>query len=176
VRDFNGLKAHYWGQPEPGPTGEPMKPDPTKIQYMPVYFNRNSVITFEKDQPVFLPEDNGGTTWVYKNYTKTVDPTLTYEDLPKLDKRLKSLPAGYKFRTKTLDRDLIIKAVDGKVRIMWDERGGSWDALDPAWPITSCRRDFPYIKKKIPQKPACTAPLPWVAWHAFIISSCPVRS
>ena len=154
MRDFNGLKAHYWGQPEPGPTGEPMKPDPTKIQYMPVYFNRNSVITFEKDQPVFLPEDNGGTTWVYKNYTKTVDPTLTYEDLPKLDKRLKSLPAGNKFRTKTLDRDLIIKAVDGKVRIMWDERGGSWDALDPAWPITSHRRDFPYFKKKIfPKNP-----------------------
>ena len=40
VRDFNGLKAHYWGQLEPGPTGEPLKLDPTKVRYMPVYFNR----------------------------------------------------------------------------------------------------------------------------------------
>ena len=28
VRDFNGLKAHYWGQVGPGPDGEPLKLDP----------------------------------------------------------------------------------------------------------------------------------------------------
>jgi hypothetical protein len=131
VRDFNGLKAHYWGQLEPGPDGEPMKLDPRKLQYMPVYFERNSVITFEQGKPVFLLEDNEGTTWVYKNYTTTMDPTLTYADLPNLHKRLKNLPAGFTFQTKTLDKDLTIKAVDGKARIMWDELGGSWDALDP---------------------------------------------
>ena len=131
VRDFNGLKAHYWGQVGPGPDGEPLKLDPRKLQYKPLYFERNSVITFEKGKPVFLLEDNAGTTWVYKNYTTAMDPSLTYEDLPNLDKRLKDLPAGFKFRTKTLDKDLVIKAVDGKARIMWDELGGSWDALDP---------------------------------------------
>ena len=131
VRDFNGLKAHYWGQLEPGPGGEPLKLDPTKVKYMPVYFNRNSVITFEKDKPVFLLEDNKGITWVYKNYTTAMDLTLTYKDLPNLDKRLRQLPAGFTFRTRTLDKDLLIKAVDGKARIMWDELGGSWDALDP---------------------------------------------
>jgi hypothetical protein len=55
----------------------------------------------------------------------------TYEDLSKLDKRLKNLPSGFNFRTNILDRDLVIKAVDGKARIMWDERGGSWYAWDP---------------------------------------------
>ena len=60
-----------------------------------------------------------------------MDPTLTYADLPMLDKRLKNLPEGFKFRTKTLDQDLVLKAVNGKARIMWDELGGSWDALDP---------------------------------------------
>jgi hypothetical protein len=98
---------------------------------MPVYFNRNSVITFEKDKPVFLLEDNKGITWVYKNYTTAMDLTLTYKDLPNLDKRRRQLPVGFTFRTRTLDKDLIIKAVDGKARIMWDELGGSWDALDP---------------------------------------------
>jgi hypothetical protein len=131
VRDFNGLKAHYWGQIEPGPDGEPMKLDPRKLQYMPVYFERNSVITFEMGKPVFLLEDNEDITWVYKNYTTAMDPTLTYPDLPMLDNRLKNLPAGWKFRTKTLDQNLVLKAVNGKARIMWDELGGSWDALDP---------------------------------------------
>ncbi len=131
VRDFNGLKAHYWGEVEATPTGEPLKLDPTKMQYIPVYFKRNSFITFEKGKPVFLLEDNEDITWVYKNYTTAMDPTLTYPDLPMLDKRLKNLPAGWKFRTKTLDQDLVLKAVSGKARIMWDELGGSWDALDP---------------------------------------------
>jgi len=44
--------------------------------------------------------------------------------------QLKQLHAGVKFRTMTLDRNPVIKAVDGKARIMWDERGCSWDALD----------------------------------------------
>ncbi len=81
--------------------------------------------------PVFLLKDSEGTTPIYKNYTTAMDPTLTYEVLPKLDKRLKHLPAGFKFNTRTLDRDLVIKAVGRKGRIMWDELGGSWDALDP---------------------------------------------
>ena len=85
----------------------------------------------KKTNPSSCLKDAEGTTWVYKNYTTAMDPTLTYKDLPKLDKRLRQLPAGFTLRTKTLDRDLIIKAVEGKARIMWDELGGSWDALDP---------------------------------------------
>ena len=131
VRDFNGLKAHYWGEVEEPPDGKPMVLDPAKLQYKPLYFKRNSTITFEKGKPVFLLKDAEGTTWVYKNYTTAMDPTLTYKDLPKLDKRLRQLPAGFTLRTRTLDKDLIIKAVEGKARIMWDELGGSWDALDP---------------------------------------------
>ena len=104
--------------------------DPAKLQYKPLYFKRNSTITFEKGKPVFLLKDAEGKTWVYKNYTTAMDPTLMYKDLPNLDKRLRQLPAGFTLMTRTLDRDLIIKAVKGKARIMWDELGGSWDALD----------------------------------------------
>lgn len=131
VRDFNGLKAHYWGELEPLPTGKPQVLDPTKVQYTSKFFKRNSIITFEKGKPVFLLEDAEGTTWVYKNYTTAMDPTLTYEDLPNLGERLNSLPAGWKLRTMTLDRDLVLTPVEGRARIMWDELGGSWDALDP---------------------------------------------
>ena len=69
--------------------------------------------------------------WKEKKLYAFQTGTLTYGDLPKLDKRFRHLPAGFTFRTKTLDRDLIIKAVGGKARIMGDELGGSWDALDP---------------------------------------------
>jgi hypothetical protein len=131
VRDFNGLKAHYWGELPPGPDGKPMVLNPKLVQYNPVYFKRSSVITFEKGKPVFLLKDAEGTTWVYKNYTTAMDSTLTYEDLPKLNERLKELPAGWKFWTRILDQDLVLTPLGGKARIMWDELGGSWDALDP---------------------------------------------
>jgi hypothetical protein len=92
---------------------------------------RNSVITSEKDKLVFPLKDNEGTTWIYKNYTTATDPAQTYEDLPNLDTRLKNLPSVLKFYTRPPDRDPVLKAVGGKARIIWDDRGGSWDALDP---------------------------------------------
>jgi hypothetical protein len=55
---------------------------------------------------------------------------MTYAQLPTL-KTLLKYPTGWTFQSKTLDKDLIVKAVDGKARIMWDDRDQSWDALDP---------------------------------------------
>ena len=71
-----------------------------------------------------------GTTWILKNYATTFDPNMTYESLPNLGTKLKA-PAGWKFRTKTMDQDLTVKTVNGTARIMWDEFGQSWDACDP---------------------------------------------
>jgi hypothetical protein len=134
VRDYNGLKTHYWADTESGPNGEPQDLSAEgiyKIQYLPIEMGRSSFITFQKGKPVFLLDDVNGTTWILKNYQTGVDPTLTYATLPTLDKHLKQLPAGWKFRTKILDQDLVLQAVNGKARIMWDELGNSWDALDP---------------------------------------------
>ena len=131
MRDFNGLKAHYWGELPPGPDGKPLVLNPAMLEYRPLFFKRSSIITFEKGKPAFLLKDAEGITWVYKNYTTAMDPTLTYEDLPNLGARLKRLPAGWQLWTTTLDRDLVLTPLGGKARIMWDELGGSWDALDP---------------------------------------------
>ena len=78
---------------------------------------------------MFLLEDPNGTTWINKAYQTGVDPTLTYEGMANLNRHLKQLPKGWKFRTVVIDQDLIIKA-GGVQRIMWDELGNAFDALE----------------------------------------------
>ena len=132
VRDFNGLKARLSGTVADGPGGKPMDLSAAGIQkfmYRPLQFNSVSTIIFRKGKPVFLLEDPNGTTWINKAYQTGVDPTLTYEGMASLDKHLKQLPKGWKFRTVVIDQDLVIKA-DGAQRIMWDELGNAFDALE----------------------------------------------
>ena len=50
-------------------------------------------------------DDPNGTPWLMQAYSLIVDPSLTYDDLKTLDKKLK-LPAGWKYRFKVLDKDL----------------------------------------------------------------------
>jgi hypothetical protein len=133
VRDFNGLKARYVGTVQAKPDGSPQSlsaADIPKFMYKTNQFNRVSTLVFKKDRPVFLLDDPAGTTWVIKAYSTNVDKTLTYDALTTLDTRLKHLPEGWKFRSVVIDQDLIIKA-DGAQRIMWDELGNAYDALEP---------------------------------------------
>lgn len=133
VHDFNGLKARYVGYLPPNRDGSPMDLSPATIpnfMYKPLEFKRSSIIVFKSGKPVFLLTDPNGISWVIKTFQTGVDPTLTYEGLATIDKRYKHLPQGWKFRTVVLDKDLVITA-KGSQRIMWDEFGGSWDALDP---------------------------------------------
>jgi hypothetical protein len=100
------------------------------IPYNPMVVGRNSVITFQKGNTVNLLTDPNGPTWIQKNYVSTPQAPMTYEQLPTL-KTLLKYPTNWTFRTETLDQDLILKAVNGSARIMWDDRAQSWDALDP---------------------------------------------
>jgi hypothetical protein len=57
-------------------------------------------------------------------YTKVVDPALNLSALPDLGSKFKSLPAGWQFKVKTLDKDLTISppAKGGhKAHVMADE-------------------------------------------------------
>jgi hypothetical protein len=56
-----------------------------------------------------------------------VDPTLTYDDLRTLDKKLK-LPPGWKYRAKVLEGDLGIRAINGVARIVQDDLEGTYNA------------------------------------------------
>lgn len=122
IRIFNGaLQMLWWAD-----AAADAEPQP----YIPLIVGRDSVITFEKGNTVNLLTDPQGITWIEKNYVTSPEAPMTYAQLPTL-KTLLKYPAGWTFRSKTLDKDLIVKAVDGKARIMWDDRDQSWDALDP---------------------------------------------
>jgi hypothetical protein len=58
--------------------------------------------------------------WIIKSYSLIVDPNLTYADLQTLDKKRKLAP-GWKYRTKVLDQDLTIRAVNDMARIVQDD-------------------------------------------------------
>jgi hypothetical protein len=66
-------------------------------------------MTFENGKPVFILDDPSGTPWVMQAYSDIVNPTLTYNDIGKLNDKLK-LVSGWRFRTKVLDQDLTIQA------------------------------------------------------------------
>jgi hypothetical protein len=133
IRDFEGLKARYVGNLEPRPDGSPQNLSAETISFI-MYkvksFLRVSTLIYNADKPVFLLQDTEGTTWINKTYQTGMDSTLTIEGMATLDSRLKHLPEGWSFRSVVLTADLILKA-NGEQRIMWDELGGAWDALEP---------------------------------------------
>ena len=95
--------------------------------YKPTQVHRKSVMTFEKGKTVFILDDPSGMPWVMQAYSDIVDPDLTYDDLGKLGDKLKLAP-GWKFRTKILDQDLTIQAVNGVARIVQDDLENTYDA------------------------------------------------
>ena len=96
--------------------------------YKTTKVTRHSKQGYKKGQMVFILDDPDGTPWVMQAYSRIVDPELTYEDLKTLDKKIK-LPKGWKYRTKILDKDLAIGAINGHARITQDDLENSYNAL-----------------------------------------------
>jgi hypothetical protein len=132
IRNFEGIDARYVGDVGAKPDGSPQDlsiDGIPKIMYQVAMFMRTSTLVYNAGKPVFLIEDTDGNVWINKNYQTGVDPTLTIEGMATLDKRLKHFPESWKFRTVILEKDLVLNA-NGAQRIMWDELGGAYDALE----------------------------------------------
>jgi hypothetical protein len=125
VLTFDGLQARWMGHVEL-PKGVDLNKKGSSA-YKPTQVHRKSVMTFEKGKPVFMLEDPDGTPWVMQAFSQIVDPNLTYDELGKLGDKLKLAP-GWKFRTKVLDLDLTIRAVNGIARVVQDDLENSYDA------------------------------------------------
>ena len=123
VRDFDGLKARWMGNVQPGAAFG-------KRPYMPTKVERKSEIFFEKDKTVFILDDPNGTSWIMKSYTDFVDKNLTYEDLETLNTKLE-LPPGWSYRVEVLDQNLMMAPVNGTAIITQDELQNVYDAIDP---------------------------------------------
>lgn len=71
-----------------------------------------------------------GTHYVMQTYALIVDPHLTMADLTNLAPRLQ-LPAGWQYRTRVLDRDLVLRA-EGTAHVLQDDLENSYQRVTPA--------------------------------------------
>ena len=78
-------------------------------------------------QTIFILDDPTGTPWVMQAYSRIVDPTLSYDDLQTLDKKL-NLPEGWKYRVKVLDQDFGVGAINGHARVTQDNLENTYNA------------------------------------------------
>lgn len=86
--------------------------------YTPVKITRGTKYTFLKNKPLFELVDPEGRVYVMQAWSQIVDPELSYEELPGLEDRV-GLPDGWKYRTRKLDQNLVLRA-NGQATIIQD--------------------------------------------------------
>lgn len=128
-RDFNGMKAAWVARLDMGDnTGGVADTAP----YMPMTIARNSGVGWNKGTTVLLLDDAAGNTWIMKGFQLGLKPQRSYHEFVAAGARnFKNLPAGWKFRVKTLDRDYVEVPANGIATIMADEFFNVYDKTGP---------------------------------------------
>lgn len=127
-RQFNGIKTAWVAQLNMSHAG----PVDKVAAYTPTTIARKSGVGWNKGTTVLLLDDPKGTTWVMKGFQLGVEPTHTYEQFVATGAaNFKHLPKGWKFRIKTLDKDLIERPAKGVATIMADEFFNVYDKTGP---------------------------------------------
>ena len=120
VRSFHGLKMRRLVSIKvPLVNGVP-----GQTPYAETTVNRKNTFTFSRAHRVFELVAPGGKVYVMQSYAQIVDPKLTLAQLPALGKRLK-LPAGWRYRVRTLKRDLPVTA-NGRAYVVQDELSNTY--------------------------------------------------
>ncbi len=114
TQDFHGVGMNWAGDM----TGAEML---TQFQsaYVPSLIRRNTIWTWHAGTKLHLLREPNGTVWVLQEYTKAVDPSLTPDTLDTVGSKLPNLPAGWKFETKVLAKELTLDT----------GRAGGWAAI-----------------------------------------------
>ena len=123
-RDFEGLKAH-WVMWFPIPD-EIREGKDLSYAVMPAL--RDTDMTIWKGSRVYILDDPEGNSFVMKSASLIKDPNQKFEDLKDLGSRL-NLAEGWKFRTRTLEEELVFKTKDGKSFIVQDDIGNTYDRV-----------------------------------------------
>jgi hypothetical protein len=92
---------------------------PAQTPYSEVTVNRKNTFTWGSGRAVHELFAPNGRVYVMQAYSRIVDPKLSRSDLAGLGSRLK-LPEGWRFRVRTLKRDLVLKT-SGKATVLQDE-------------------------------------------------------
>ena len=127
-RNFDGLKARWCGLLHIKGTTKPNQP------YVPTTIERKTAFGFNKGTQVFLIDDSSGNTWIMKGYEVGLHPKWTFAKFSHNPASFfKKLPAGWKYRTKILDKDLILIPATGVATIMPDEHFNVYDKTGPGY-------------------------------------------
>ena len=127
VRSFGGLDAAWMGN---SLARAPASSKSGSTAYHTTLVARSAVEGFKKGSQVYLLDDPKGRTWVMVAYTDKDSPGLTIEDLGSLGSALK-LPQGWKFRTATLDKELILEPKAGLTAALLDDKENIYHLTGP---------------------------------------------
>ena len=129
VRSFDGLNAAWMGYslaPSAAISSKPTLPAP----YHPTLSLRSAVQGFKKGSEIYLLDDPKGQTWVMVSYTNKATSDLTIDKLSSLGDVLK-LPQGWKFRTATLPKELVLEPKAGFFGVIQDDKGNLYRLTGP---------------------------------------------
>lgn len=101
-----------------------MNPAPYSVNRV----DRRAAFVYDAGSPVFELVDADGRQWVMQTYSQTADPGLSLDDLPGLAARL-TLPEGWRYRTRTLDRPLRVDTTTEKASVLQDDLANSYSLL-----------------------------------------------
>ena len=90
-----------------------------QVAYTPHQIQRETVVRFDKEKPVFELVDPTGQVFDMQSYS-IQKIFLTQDDLETLGSRLE-LPVGWTFRTRTLAADLLVTAIDNLATVVQDD-------------------------------------------------------
>ena len=113
LRDFNGLTMRRIATVNLGD-------NPAPQPYVERHVNRGAAFFFDAGSPVYELESPDGLAYVMQAYCVGVDPSLTEASLGTLGARL-ALPAGWSYRTRTHDEELVVDTTRSVATVLQDE-------------------------------------------------------
>jgi hypothetical protein len=127
-RDFNGITAPWVAQLDLKKAG----PVADVTPYEPMTIARESRMGWSKGAKVMILDDAEGNAWIMKGFQLGLEPRFTYDDfLANGASYFTKLPAGWTFRTTTLEEELVETPEGGVATIMADEFFNVYDKTGP---------------------------------------------
>ena len=112
-RDFNGITMRRIATLDIGTS-------PQVGPYTVRHVNRGATFFFDAGKPVYELVDPDGTAYVMQAWCVGVDPSLDEDALAGLGERL-ALPAGWSFRVRVLDEELVVDTTTELATVVQDE-------------------------------------------------------
>jgi hypothetical protein len=113
LREFNGLLMRRLAVIDLGDT-------PSTSPYTDKHVHRGAVFFFDAGKPVYELVAPNGLTYVMQAYCLAVDPATDEESLLTLGERLVP-PAGWTYRVRTLEQELVVDTTHKVATVLQDE-------------------------------------------------------